>query len=63
MPAGARTAQISSIASLVGAFTWGPSASPDSAILVTLPPGAYTAEVSGASGDSGMALVEVYEVQ
>jgi hypothetical protein len=30
---------------------------------VTLPPGAYTAEVSGASGDSGMALVEVYEVQ
>jgi hypothetical protein len=38
-------------------------ATPDSAILITLPPGAYTAEVSGASGDVGAALVEVYEVQ
>ncbi len=31
----------------------------DSMLLVTLPPGAYTAEVSGASGDTGAALVEV----
>ena len=38
-----------------------PSSS-DSAILVTLPPGAYTAQVLGASGDTGVALVEVYEV-
>jgi hypothetical protein len=30
--------------------------------LITLPPGAYTAQVSGASGDTGVALVEVYEV-
>jgi len=30
---------------------------------VTLPPGPYTAEISGASGDTGVALVEVYEVQ
>jgi len=29
-------------------------------VLVTLPPGDYTAEVSGASGDTGVALVEVY---
>jgi hypothetical protein len=29
---------------------------------VTLPPGAYTAQVSGVSGDSGVALVEVYDV-
>jgi hypothetical protein len=36
--------------------------SADSALLVTLPPGAYTAQVSGASGDTGVALVEVYEV-
>jgi hypothetical protein len=47
----------------VGAFSWGTSATPDSAILITLPPGAYTVLVSGASGDTGLALVEVYDVQ
>jgi sugar lactone lactonase YvrE len=56
-------AQIAAIAASVGAFSWGASATPDSALLVTLPPGAYTAQVSGASGDTGVALVEVYEVQ
>ncbi len=55
--------QIASVAASVGAFPWGTSATPDSAILVTLPPGAYTAEISGASGDTGIALVEVYDVQ
>jgi len=55
--------QIAATAASVGAFSWGTSATPDSAILVTLPPGAYTAQVSGASGDTGVALVEVYEVQ
>jgi hypothetical protein len=53
--------QIASAASAVGAFSWSSSTSNDSAILVTLPPGAYTAQVSGASGDTGVALVEVYE--
>ena len=53
---------ISATASLVGAFSWGAAASNDSAILVTLPPGPYTAQVSGAGGDTGVALVEVYEV-
>ena len=47
----------------VGAFSWGTVATPDSAIVVTLPPGAYTAQISGALGDTGVALVEVYEVQ
>ena len=56
------SAQISTAAVSVGAFAWGSSASADSAILVTLPPGAYTVQVSGASGDTGIALVEVYEV-
>ena len=56
-------AQIAAVAGSVGAFSWGPLATPDSAILVTLPPGAYTVQVSGASGDTGIALVEVYEVQ
>jgi hypothetical protein len=54
--------QIASTAAAVGAFTWQSPTSADSAILVTLPPGPYTAEVAGASGDTGVALVEVYEV-
>ena len=54
--------QIAAVAASVGAFSWGNSATMDSAILVTLPPGPYTANVSGASGDSGVALVEIYDV-
>jgi sugar lactone lactonase YvrE len=54
---------IATAAAWVGAFSWGQLATNDAAVLVTLPPGAYTANVSGASGDSGVALVEVYEVQ
>jgi hypothetical protein len=54
--------QIAAAASAVGAFSWATS-SADSAVLATLPPGAYTAEVAGASNDTGIALVEVYEVQ
>lgn len=53
---------IATNAATVGAFSWGAAATPDSAILITLPPGAYTAEIAGASGDTGVALVEVYEV-
>jgi len=34
----------------------------DDAILVQLEAGAYTTVVTGASGDTGTALVEVYEV-
>jgi hypothetical protein len=34
----------------------------DDAILIQLEPGAYTTVVAGASGDTGTALVEVYEV-
>lgn len=36
--------------------------SADAALLVTLPPGSYTAQVSDPSGPAGVALVEVYEV-
>jgi hypothetical protein len=55
-------AEISSAAASVGAFGWSSATSNDSAILVTLPPGAYTAQIAGASGDTGVALIEVYEV-
>jgi hypothetical protein len=55
--------EISTAASSVGAFAWSVPTSHDSALLITLPPGNYTAEASGSSGDSGVAIVEVYEVQ
>jgi glucose/arabinose dehydrogenase len=54
--------QIAAAAASVGAFPWTNPAGRDSALLVTLPPGAYTAQVSGVSGDSGVALVEIYDV-
>ncbi len=59
----AGNAQVASTAAGVGAFVWADPSSHDSALLVTLPPGGYTAQVSGASGDAGVALVEVYDVQ
>jgi hypothetical protein len=46
----------------VGAFALG-AGSADAAILVTLPPGAYTAELTGANGSSGVGLAEIYEAQ
>ncbi len=54
-------------ASLVTAFTQVGSfalelGSRDSALLATLQPGNYTAQVSGVAGASGIVLVEIYEV-
>ncbi len=54
-------AQIGLTAAQVGAFSI-PANSPDSAILMTLDPGSYTAQVSGVGGGTGVALVEIYEV-
>jgi hypothetical protein len=54
--------QIAAASTSVGAFSWGTASTPDAALLVTLSPGAYTAEVSGSHGDTGVALVEIYEV-
>jgi hypothetical protein len=34
----------------------------DAAMLITLPPGAYTAKVSGFEGTTGIALIEIYEM-
>ena len=55
--------EIAAEAAAVGAFTWTSSTSYDSALLVTLAPGSYTAQVAGASGDAGVALLEVYEIK
>ena len=46
----------------VGAFALADDASRDSAIVIELPPGAYTATVSGKNSTTGVALVEVYEL-
>ncbi|HEX9265727.1 MAG TPA: S8 family serine peptidase [Candidatus Binatia bacterium] len=45
-----------------GQSTPPPGCAQESAILITLPPGAYTAIESGVGGGSGLGLVEVFEV-
>jgi sulfur relay (sulfurtransferase) complex TusBCD TusD component (DsrE family) len=47
--------------SRVGAFPL-VSGSKDAVLLITLPPGTYTAQVTGVGSTTGVALVEVYEV-
>lgn len=49
------------VARKVGAVA-APAGSSDNAIVITLPPGIYTAQLRGASGASGVALIELYEV-
>ncbi len=49
------------IARSVGAFDL-TLASRDAALVLTLAPGAYTAQISGIGGTTGEAIVEVYEV-
>jgi hypothetical protein len=55
--AGATTATFTQ----VGAFLLTAN-SGDCAIVATLPPGSYTAQVTGANSSTGVALVEIYEV-
>jgi hypothetical protein len=47
--------------SAVGAFQLDPG-SRDAALVAALPPGSYTAQVRGADGGTGEALIEIYEV-
>lgn len=54
-------AQLTAAGTRVGAFAIANPRSADAMLLITLPPGNYSAEVRGASG-GGAALVEVYEV-
>jgi hypothetical protein len=46
----------------VAAFNLADAASKDAALVVTVPAGAYTAQVSGVAGTTGEALVEIYEL-
>ncbi len=48
--------------SIVGAYALVPT-STDSLLLVTLHPAGYTAQVTGLNGTTGIAVVEIYEVQ
>ncbi len=58
---GSDGAQIAAVAAQVGAFAFA-NGSADAALLLSLPPGNYTAQITGAGGTSGVALVEVYEL-
>jgi hypothetical protein len=52
--------EIAAVTSSLGAFALSPG-SLDSALLLTLAPGAYSAQVAGANATTGIALVEVYQ--
>lgn len=54
------SAVVAATARQVGAFAL-PAGSLDAALLVTLPPGAYTAVITSADGSTGAALIEVYD--
>ena len=56
------TAALSAVFSQVGAFPLA-AGSLDSALLVTLPPGAYTTQLSGANATTGLGLLEIYEIR
>lgn len=57
----ASAADLAAAFTSAGAFSI-PAGSTDAAVLITLAPGVYAAEVKGASGATGAALVEVYEL-
>lgn len=53
---------LAAAARAVGAFALSPS-SRDSAVLLTLEPGAYSAQLSSVSGQTGAAMIELYVVE
>ncbi len=59
--AAANATAVAAAAARVGAFALA-NGSLDACLLVTLPPGSYTAQISSRNGTAGTALVEVYEV-
>ena len=58
----ANSAEISTTATAAGAFAFAAN-SADSALLLRLAPGAYTARISSANDGTGIALVEAYEIE
>ena len=53
--------EITRVNTRTGAFAFA-KGSKDAAIVVTLAPGSYTAHLSSATSESGVALIEIYEV-
>jgi len=53
---------LSSAAQAVGAFPFMNQSSKDSAVVLSLAPGAYTVQATSATGQSGVTLIEVYEI-
>lgn len=49
--------------SATGAFQFASASSKDSAVVMTLAPGAYSVQATSISGSAGAAMIEVYEVQ
>jgi hypothetical protein len=56
------TAELKAAFTSVAAFALSADASRDAALVATLQPGNYTAQISGVGNTSGVALVEVYEL-
>jgi hypothetical protein len=54
-------AAIAEATARTGAFPFAAS-SADAALIISLAPGAYTAQITGAGGTTGVALLEIYEV-
>ncbi len=54
-------AELAAMFARTGAFSL-PPASKDAALYLSLPPGAYTAQVTGVGTSAGVVIVEVYEV-
>ena len=55
--------EIAAASAAVGAFPLSGGGSKDAVLLITLPPGPYSARISGANNAGGTAIVEVYEVR
>jgi hypothetical protein len=60
-PGAATPAQLGAAFTQVSAFPLA-LGSKDSTVLLTLPPGSYSAQVTGLNGSAGQVIVEVYEV-
>lgn len=56
------TAELKAAFSSVAAFAFSADTSRDAALVATLQPGSYTAQISGVGNTAGVALVEVYEL-
>ena len=53
---------LAEIGDMIGAFPWKSGLAADATILVTVPPGEYVLILAGANGETGVALMELYEV-